>query len=367
MSAENLPAVRETEPKSIRAYLADQKFQMEAVKLLGDPALARRFARVCLTQVQSVPALLRCDVRTLASALLALAEVGLEPGRDAYLIPRGDTVTVTIRWEGYVRAARASKQIKRIWGDVIRERDAYSVTGGSDVPRVTHSYSLSEPRGEIIASYACAEWTDGVVETVVVDKDYLDRCRAASDSWRSQGERSVWGKWPDQMCKKVAIKRLCKGLPLGSTDRLEGAVSLDSDDDGDSPEIEAEPDAPAGGSRVTALKDKLAARLPEPEAPEEPEIEAEPEAVEPAKPAETRTRARRSSAKPAEAAPTAEGPTRGESIEAIMGTGVAMRQLLAAAGEIQGNAVLSVEDVGDATLATLRAMSDEEIRRRSGI
>lgn len=245
--------------RGIRSYLQGAGFRAAVAKLHGgNDKLADRFARVCLTQTQTMPALARCDPTSIGSCLLQIAEMGLEPGRDAYLIPRGDVCTLIVRWEGYVRAARASGEIKRIWAETVHEGDEYEITGGSEVPSIRHRWRLDQERGPIIGAYACAEWRDGVIETLVVGRDYLDRVRACSQSG------AAWKNWPDQMSKRSVMKRLCKGLPLGRSDQLQAVASIDHDDD-EGPALEDGSPAPA----VTAIdraKALLAPPAPEPAA-----------------------------------------------------------------------------------------------------
>jgi len=240
-AATTAPAKR-TGP-TIDAYLRGAGFEQEIAKLVGDLQVAKRFARVALTQVMTPDksgnlALLSCSVESLCRCLYTVAEAGLEPGRDVYLIPRGKDCTVTVKWQGYIRAARASGQIKRIWANVIRKGDLYAIKGGSEAPAIEHTWDLDTQRGDIIGAYACAEWADGTVEPEILTRDYLDRCKAASTN---SGGASPWVKWYDRMAIKTAIKRLCERLPLGaeSSDALAKVEALDRDDDPDGFVVEA--------------------------------------------------------------------------------------------------------------------------------
>lgn len=238
-TAAQVPAKTAKGP-TIDAYLRGTGFKEEIMKLVGgEKSIAERFARVALSQVMTPNkdgklALMACSVESLCRCLYAIAGAGLEPGRDVYLIPRGQECTYIIKWQGYVRAARASGQIRRIWANVIRKGDKYAIRSGSQTPGIEHSWELDGDRGDIIGAYACAEWNDGTVETEVLTREYLDRCR------KSGTGGDVWVKWPDRQSIKTAIKRLCERLPLGSdaSDALARVADVDPDaDDGEGVEV----------------------------------------------------------------------------------------------------------------------------------
>jgi recombination protein RecT len=250
-SVGSAPAKQDKQPK-VMEYLRSPLFMEEARKLLGSRELAERLARVAVTCISSDSKLGQCNAQSLVRTVLRLAEIGLEPGRDAYLIPYGQDCQAIIRWEGYVRAARMSGEIKRVWSSVIREGDTYKIRAGSASPSIEHEWDLTTKRGDVIGAYACAEWTDGTVEIEIVDRDYLDRCRKAAG-----GKGQAWGQWFDQMARKSVVKRLCQRLPLGAPARPETASVIETIDAEPLPEdgptfIEPEPVAlPAAEAKRT--------------------------------------------------------------------------------------------------------------------
>jgi phage RecT family recombinase len=110
-SVGSVPAKQDKQPK-VMEYLRSPLFLDEAKKLLGSRELAERLARVAVTCISSDSKLGACNAQSLVRTVLRLAEIGLEPGRDAYLIPYGQDCQAIIRWEGYVRAARASSMME---------------------------------------------------------------------------------------------------------------------------------------------------------------------------------------------------------------------------------------------------------------
>jgi len=254
-SIETAPASR-NEAK-IKDYLQSPIFIGEAQKLLGSKDLAQRLARCAITCIYTQNAkqrdtLLSSDPASLVQVILSLAEIDLEPGRDAYLISRKGVIGASIRWEGYVRAARLSGQIRRVWADVIREGDEYAITAGSAGSSISHSWKLGTERGEIVGAYACAEWMDGTVETVVKDRDYINRCKAASDN-RMDG--NPWSLWPDQMAMAKVVKLLCKRLPLGRPEKTHTSTVIENlDADGLPPDYSATMIEEAAPAQLPAAK-----------------------------------------------------------------------------------------------------------------
>ena len=210
----------------IKEFLRSSGFEGEMMKLVGSLDVAKRMSRVCLTQVMKDDKLLQCTPESLFGVFYELASLGLEPGRDAYLIPRGGKVTCIIKAEGYMRAARNSGDIRKVWSDVIRAKDEHAMVGGSEAPHLVHNYMLGD-RGPIIGAYAVAEWTDGTQTIELVDRSYLDNCRAKSDNKKN------WDLWPEAYCRKSVTRRLCKKLPLGSDD-VATVSTADADPDPES-------------------------------------------------------------------------------------------------------------------------------------
>ena len=304
---ENLP--ENAGRKSVVGYLNGDAFHRELSRMVEDPANVNRFVRVCLNQLATAPKLAECTMTSISGCFLKLAEIGLEPGRDAYLIPRDEYVgkgkgkrktgnvlcSVMIRWEGYIRAARRSGNILRVWGNTIREGDSYAIVEGSEFPRVEHTYRLEDERGTVIGAYACAEWADGKVQTIIRDRDYLNGCMDKSESAKYGG--GPWADWYQEMCIKSMVKLLCKSLPLGPDDALDLAAGMDTgdyriiDQDGEPlPDESPKPKGKAAKVRARVAARKAAPALPEAPGPDDldppsEDVETDPETGEAVPPA----------------------------------------------------------------------------------
>ena len=107
LATRNGTAASKSEGK-VQDFLRSPAFIGEAQKLLGSKDLAERLARCAITCIHTQAPeqrakLLAADPASLVQVVLSLAEVDLEPGRDAYLIPRGNQITASIRWDGISR------------------------------------------------------------------------------------------------------------------------------------------------------------------------------------------------------------------------------------------------------------------------
>lgn len=109
--------------------------------------------------------------------------------------------------------------MKQIYADVIGQNDEYGIVMGLE-PQLVHKPCLTG-RGEVIASYAIAVMADGSKQFVIATIDDIDKVRKASKS----ADSGPWVNWFEQMAMKVAVKRLCKMLPLSPD--IQRATALD--------------------------------------------------------------------------------------------------------------------------------------------
>ena len=123
-----------------------------------------------------------------------------------------------------------SGEIQDIYADVVREYDTFDVTKGG-APLLTHKYASGDRGKAKKYVYAVARFKNGYIRFEVVDWEDVDKARDASG--RGGKINPAWKTWPEEMAKKVAIKRLCKTLSLdGITQMAEfennsGAIDME--------------------------------------------------------------------------------------------------------------------------------------------
>lgn len=217
-------ALSEMKPKDQIAYLLKQKGG-EIAKMLPKHLNADRLLKVAQIAATTTPALLKCDVASLVSAIGQCAQMGLEPNTvlgHAYLVPfntkRKDangnerwvnSVQVIVGYKGLIDLARRSGQIVSIAAHEVCENDEFECAYGL-VEVLTHKPAMQN-RGDVVAFYAVAHLKDGGHAFEVMSVEQVNEIMAATQS------KGKYGPWKDhfvEMGRKTVIRRLAKYLPL---------------------------------------------------------------------------------------------------------------------------------------------------------
>lgn len=176
-----------------------------------------KFARVAMTAIQSTPALLEADRRSLYGACVKLAQDGLLPdGREAALVvfnsKGGKMVQAMPMIAGVLKKIRNSGEVAKVNAQVVYENDHFLVSYGYD-ENVEHSPPrLGKPRGKALGAYATAVLKDGSKLLEVMDLEQIEKVRKVS---RASGN-GPWVDWWDEMARKTVLRRLSKRLPQSS-------------------------------------------------------------------------------------------------------------------------------------------------------
>jgi len=148
--------------------------------------------------------------------MMDLSLIGLEPdGRWAHLIPyenkkRGVVeCQLIVDYKGLVQLAMRSGEISYIHADVVCEHDDFEYDRG-EIAR--HKIDMRKPRGSIYAAYAMAVFRDGTRKCEVMSREEIEAVRARSRA----GNSGPWVTDYAEMCKKTALRRLSKWLPMSS-------------------------------------------------------------------------------------------------------------------------------------------------------
>lgn len=195
---------------TVRAQL--EKMKPEFAMALPKHITPDRLMRVALTACQQTPKLLDCDRKSLFSAIMRSAQLGLEPDGilgQAYLIPFGNQVQFIAGYKGLIDLARRSGEVSNIIAKEVYENDEFSVDFSQDVPFV-HKPLLSGERGEVTHFWAMARFKDGGFHW-----DYMTRAEVEKIRDNGQGKNNaVWKNHFIEMAKKTAIRRIAKYLPM---------------------------------------------------------------------------------------------------------------------------------------------------------
>ena len=144
--------------------------------------------------------------------MLCIAEAvrdGLIPnGRDCALVPFGTTLKMMPMYQGTIKVLVISGAVLSIQSEAIFENDQFVFNmANPDRTVSSHTWSLSEDRGEIIGAWASAALPNGAVINKVITKEDIAKARAVAKS------KNVWIKWPEAMSRKTAVNKLAKFIP----------------------------------------------------------------------------------------------------------------------------------------------------------
>lgn len=221
------------DPKVIKEWL--EKLNPNIEKAFSRNKDPERLSSQILSVILKNRKLLQ-DVGSLGRAILSCAQFELELGSELQQCgfmsywdknDRKYKACFQIWTQGYIELVLRSKNVIALWGEVVRAGDDFDYGVGTS-PYINHKPSVSGERGDITHAYAVAKLKDGTLKFVVLDKKYLDQVKSCS-----KGGDDVNHPWNNEfrqeMCKKTAIKNLCKTLQKVVDDSaiLAKALSLD--------------------------------------------------------------------------------------------------------------------------------------------
>ena len=189
---------------------------------------ADRMTRIVLTAIRKNPDLARCSQASLASEIMNLSQLGLEPNtplQHAWLIPRnmkgsGMTCTTIIGYQGYIELAYRSGRVKSIYAHAVHEGDEFDYELGLN--KRMHHKPTSAAGAKCTHAY-CVAHLDGSDPLFVVLR------RSDIEARRARGAGGpAWGSDFDAMAMKSAVRALWPFLPKSAEMAL--ATEVDSDE-----------------------------------------------------------------------------------------------------------------------------------------
>ena len=220
--------------KQIMALVESQHDQIATALPAG--VNVDRVVRMVRTVVSTSDIIQKCTPRSVLGSVITMAQLGLEPGVTAHLVPFYDSrnkvwnAQMIADYRGLMQLARRSGHISRITARVVREGDAFEYEEGAE-PRLVHRPILGNP-GQPIAVYAVAKWRDsGDTQFEVLPWSEVEKVRGQSLAKIKKDYARQYSPWvtsEDEMARKTAIRRLCKYLPSSTEDAgLQRAIVLD--------------------------------------------------------------------------------------------------------------------------------------------
>ncbi|MGW1796864.1 recombinase RecT [Streptomyces sp. NPDC001984] len=194
-----------------------------------------------------MPNLEKCTHASVHQAFLACARFGLEPdGRQAAIIPYGDTATFQPMYEGYIELMYRHPRVESVHFNWIRKNDQWDYEPTAPSPRdFFHKPRVDlseEERGPVILAYAFA-WIDGArSQVIILNRSQAEGIRdkyskAYKNAERKGTKDSAWHTDFDAMWAKSGVRRLVKVVPTST----ELAELVQADDDADDTTSSAPP------------------------------------------------------------------------------------------------------------------------------
>lgn len=206
-------------PKSIRDMLEDPRQQIEIAKAIPTGMTPERFARLCLTAINSNEMLLACSPHSLLAACMQAAALGLEPNtplQHCYLAPNQVkdghggkvwAVRFMLGYQGMCELALRHPQVRSVAARAVYEKDEFKIDQGS-ANELIHVPELEEPPGEIRFHYAIAYLANGHSFRAVPLWEIAEhRARSAAPN------SSAWTDNPVAMANKTCMRILWPWIP----------------------------------------------------------------------------------------------------------------------------------------------------------
>jgi recombination protein RecT len=226
-----------TKKDDLRSLLASDRVKEQIELALPKHMTSDRMVRVALTALNKTPKLLDCKPASVLTALMTCSACGIEPdGRNAHLIPYGDTCQLILDYKGLVTLAKRNG-VKGIRAERVCTNDVFSFSVVDGVPKLHHEINFRTARGDAYAYYATAI-TDGELDVEVMTMDEVvaikKRSRASSSG--------PWITDFNEMAKKTVLRRMSKRWDI--TPELRDVLDADADSVREERDITPEPDRP---------------------------------------------------------------------------------------------------------------------------
>lgn len=212
-----------TEIVPIQKRMTDMRAYFKARETEIGVALARvgitpqRILRAVFTAAQKNPDLYGCELPSIYKSVLLCAQAGLIPDgvtQQAHLIPfknkkRGVTeCQLLIGYRGMLTLVRRSGEVDAIWSCVVREKDEFSYSRGTE-QTIKHVPYRGVDGGGLVACYAVARFKTGGTDFEIMEGWEVNLVRNRSGA----KDDGPWVTDTAEMWRKTVLRRLCKRLP----------------------------------------------------------------------------------------------------------------------------------------------------------
>jgi recombination protein RecT len=187
----------------------------------------QRLITGALMAVGKNPDLMKCSPGSVALACAAIAQMGLDIGLTAHLVPFGQSCTPVVDYKGFIELM-CQAGARKVEAYSVREGDEFAYERGTN-EHLRHVPVTST--GPITHAYAIVTLRYGVQQFEVMTAAEIDSIRLEkSRSWKK-------GALTDWYARKTVIRRVAKYVP--KTARLQAALAGDEQDVPEGEAVEA--------------------------------------------------------------------------------------------------------------------------------
>lgn len=183
------------------------------------PVTPEQVIQTAIVQVDRSPNqsdLLRCTGRSILQSVRDAVELGLSftPALgQAYLVPFKGKCTLMLGYRGLADLVRRAADVTVLDSGVVYQGELFEAVKG-DRPTFKHVQRLDVDRSDakVVGAYAIAHYPNGMVQFEVLNLGELKKVRQVS----RMSSHGPWQDWFSEMCRKTAIRRLAKLLPISA-------------------------------------------------------------------------------------------------------------------------------------------------------
>lgn len=184
----------------------------EQAKALPKEFNQTRFLQNCLTVMADTKDIEKCKPLSIVRTMIKGAYLGLDFfRRECYAIPYGDMLTFQTDYKGEVKLAKKyGNNILDVYSKLVQEGDELEI-GVVDGKQVINFRPKPFNDGKILGAIAVVLFKDGTTRYETMSIQEIEDVRK---SYSKAPNSPAWTKSYGEMCKKVPLRRLCKGIDL---------------------------------------------------------------------------------------------------------------------------------------------------------
>lgn len=213
----NQPTVQ-NKKKTLDQYLTENKSKI--ISVIPKQVSSERMVRVIMNEIRRTPALQDCTPVSFLSSAMQCCQLGLEPGvlGQAYLIPYGNECQFMLGYKGMIELAMRSGDIVSIQPLPVHENDEFVIKYGLNP--VCDLTPNRKERGQFEGICTIIIFRNGTSRHEYMSSDEINKIRDTSRNYASwikrgrSGAKPIWEEHYIEMCKKTAIRRMFKYLPV---------------------------------------------------------------------------------------------------------------------------------------------------------